>query len=95
MSSLTWRQGFCAMIVIVWRITFPPRRNCGGFPGRLVVGRVRDSGPLAFPHSLALKKRYFGLASQAFKVFLVCLDVKFDTCMLYMSLILRQGQANY
>ena len=45
--------------------------------------------------SLTLKKGYFGLASQACKVFLVCLYVKFDSCMLYMTLILRQGQENY
>lgn len=45
--------------------------------------------------SLTLKQGYFGLASQACKVFLVCLDVNFDSYMLYMSLILGQGQANY
>lgn len=93
MSSLTWSQGFCAMIMIVWRITFPPRRNCGGSweIGSGKSQRFRAPGL----SSLTLKKGYFGLASQACKVFLVCLYVKFDSCMLYMTLILRQGQENY
>lgn len=63
MSSLSWSQGFCDRIVIVWRITSPTRRNSGGFLGRLVVGKTRGSGLLAFPRSLALKRGYSGLAS--------------------------------
>lgn len=47
----------------------------GGFLERLVVGKTRDSGLLAFPHSFALKS---GLASQAYKLFLVCLGGKSD-----------------
>lgn len=39
MSSLTWSQGFCAMIVIVWRITFPPRRDCGEFSWKIGSGK--------------------------------------------------------
>ena len=63
MSSLSWSQGFCDMIVIVWRMTAPTRRNSGGFLGRLVVVKTRDSRLLAFPLSLALKRGYSGLAS--------------------------------
>lgn len=64
----------------------------GGFLERLVVGKTRDSGLLAFPHSFALKS---GLASQAYKLFLVCLGGKSDDFRSYRSLILRNGQANY
>lgn len=64
----------------------------GGFLERLVVGKTRDSGLLAFPHSFALKS---GLASQAYKLFLVCLGGKSDHFRSYRSLILRNGQANY
>lgn len=63
----------------------------GGFLERLVVGKTRDSGLLAFPHSFALKS---GLASQAYKLFLVCLGGKSDDFRSYRSLILRNGQAN-
>lgn len=67
----------------------------GGFLERLVVGKTRDSGLLAFPHSFALKSGYSGLASQAYKLFLVCLGGKSDDFRSYRSLILRNGQANY
>ena len=72
MSSLSWSQGFCAVTVTVWRITFLVVFL------RLVVGKTRDSGLLAFPHSFALKSGYSGLASQAYKLFLVCLGGKSD-----------------
>lgn len=77
--SLSWSPGFCAMIVIAWRITFPTRRNWFSWE----IGNGKDQR-LRAPHLSSLSYLKEGMWSWlwdilAFKVFLVCLDVMFDT----------------
>lgn len=80
MSVLSWSPELCAMIVIAWRITFPTRRNWFSWES----GNGKDQR-LRTPHLSSLTYLKEGIIwswlwdIMAFKVFLVCLDVKFDT----------------